>query len=139
MRTTPRPIAALLDARGFGVLARAVLTLPYWSSGLMKLADLDGAYAEAVHFGLRPVALVVTATILVQVGASLLLIVGRLGWLASGALGLFTAAATLIAHRFWLVTDPVAAFHDRNSFVEHIGLIGGFMLAAILVDRERAR
>jgi len=25
-----------------------------------------------------------------------------------------------------------------NTFLEHIGLIGGFMLAAILVEKERA-
>ncbi|RVT91192.1 DoxX family protein [Sphingomonas crocodyli] len=139
MRTTPRPIAALLDARGFGILARGVLTLPYWSSGFAKLTDLDGAFAEAAHFGLEPAGLVVAATIFVQVGASVLLILGRFGWLAAGALGVFTAMATMIGHPFWEIADPVARFHDRNSFLEHVGLIGGFMLAAILTEREVAR
>lgn len=136
---TPAPIAALLRAPAFGVLARAILTLPYWWSGVAKLADLHGALAEASHFGLKPAWLVVAATVLVQLGGSPLLILGRIGWLAAGALGVFTASATLIAHPYWTVTDPIERFHALNTFLEHIGLIGGFMLAAILVEREKAR
>jgi uncharacterized membrane protein YphA (DoxX/SURF4 family) len=82
-------------------------------------------------------ALVVAATIAVQFGGSVLLILGRLGWLTAGALGVFTALATLIAHPYWTVEDPAERFHALNTFLEHIGLIGGFMLAAVLVEREQ--
>jgi uncharacterized membrane protein YphA (DoxX/SURF4 family) len=133
---TPQPISSLLEARGFTCLAAVLLTLPYWTSGIAKLFDLDGAFAEAGHFGLSPVWLVVAATILVQVGGSALVILGRLSWLGAGALGVFTAVATLIAHPFWQVADPMQRFHERNTFLEHVGLIGGFMLAAILSHRK---
>lgn len=133
---TPAPIAALLRKRGFAVAATALLTLPYWTSGLAKLADLGGALAEAAHFGLHPAALVVATTILIQIGASALLILGRMAWLGAGALGVFTALATIIAHPFWQVADPLARFHERNTFLEHAGLIGGLVLAAILAERE---
>lgn len=135
---TPKPIAALLGHPAFGPVARAVLTLPYWYGGLYKLTHLPDALGEAAHFGLKPAALVVAATIAVQLGGSLLLILGRLSWLAAGALAVFTALATLIAHPFWTVEDPMARFHATNTFLEHIGLIGGIMLAAALVERERA-
>ncbi|WP_165187118.1 DoxX family protein [Caulobacter soli] len=135
--STPTPIAALLKAPAVSILARVLLTLPYWWSGLSKLANLSGALGEAAHFGLKPAWLVVAATVLVQLGGSILLIVGRVGWLAAGALGVFTALATLIAHPFWTVADPMERFHALNTFLEHIGLIGGFMLAAILVERDR--
>jgi uncharacterized membrane protein YphA (DoxX/SURF4 family) len=134
---TPAPISSLLRSSAFGVLARAVLTLPYWFAGLYKLTHLPDALAEAAHFGLQPAWLVVAATVIVQLGGSLLLILGRAGWLAAGALGVFTALATLIAHPFWTVVDPMERFHALNTFLEHIGLIGGFMLAAILVEREK--
>ena len=49
---------------------------------------------------------------------------------------MFTALATFIAHPFWQVTDPVARFHERNTFLEHAGLIGGLMLVAILRERK---
>ena len=137
--TTPKPIAALLRAPAFGVFARAVLTLPYWSAGLYKLTHLPDALGEAAHFGLKPAWLIVALTVAVQLGGSILLIVGRLGWLAAGALGVFTALATLIAHPYWTVADPVERFHAMNTFLEHIGLIGGFMLVAILVQKEPAQ
>ena len=131
-------VAVLLEQRWFSVAARALLTLPYWWSGLSKLSDWQAALAEADHFGLEPAGLVAATTIIVQLGGSILLIVGRWAWLAAGALGVFTALATLIAHQFWTIADPVARFHDRNTFLEHVGLIGGLMLAAALAERGRA-
>lgn len=133
---TPQPISSLLEARWFTRLAAVLLTLPYWTSGIAKLLDLDGAFAEAAHFGLSPAWLVVAATIFVQIGGSALVILGCLSWLGAGALGVFTAVATLIAHPFWQVADPMQRFHERNTFLEHVGLIGGFMLAAILSHRK---
>ena len=132
----PAPITRLLGDTRFAVLAATLLTLPYWTSGIAKLFDLAGALGEARHFGLEPAALVVAVTILVQIGGSLLIILGRQAWLGAGALGVFTAIATLIAHPFWQVADPMTRFHERNTFLEHIGLIGGLMLAAILRDRK---
>jgi transmembrane protein len=133
---TPAPIARLLGNKSFATLAAALLTVPYWTSGAAKLFDLGGALGEARHFGLEPAALTVAATILVQICGSLLIILGRHVWLGAGALGVFTAAATLIAHSFWQVADPMARFHERNTFLEHVGLIGGLMLAAILQERK---
>ena len=132
----PQPIARLLGAPRFATLAAVLLTLPYWTSGVAKLFDLGGALGEARHFGLEPAALVVALTIAVQIGGSLLVILGRRAWLGAGALGVFTAAATLIAHPFWQVADPMARFHERNTFLEHVGLIGGLMLAAVLQERQ---
>jgi uncharacterized membrane protein YphA (DoxX/SURF4 family) len=136
---TPAPIAALLKAPALSILARVLLTSPYWWSGLSKIANLSDALGEAEHFGLKPAWLIVAVTVLVQLGGSILLIVGRAGWLAAGALGVFTALATLIAHPFWTVADPMERFHALNTFLEHVGLIGGFMLAAILIERDRSR
>lgn len=69
--TTPAPIARVLGGTRFAILAATLLTLPYWTSGLAKLAD------------------------------------------------------------------PMARFHERNTFLEHVGLIGGLLLAAILRERKQ--
>jgi len=134
----PAPLATLLSQRWFAIAAISLLTLPWWTSGIAKLIDIDGALAEARHFGLEPAWLVVLATIVVQIGGSVLLIVGRWAWFGAGALGIFTAIATLIAHPFWTVADPVARFHERNTFLEHAGLIGGLMLAAIVAGTRES-
>jgi uncharacterized membrane protein YoaK (UPF0700 family)/uncharacterized membrane protein YphA (DoxX/SURF4 family) len=117
---TPGPVAALLRAPSFGVLARILLTLPFWGSGVEKLTDLHGAVAEAAALNLQPAGLVVAATIAVQLVGSALVILNRWTWLGAGALGVFTAFATLIAHPFWTVSDQVERFHARNTFLEHI-------------------
>jgi transmembrane protein len=83
--------------------------------------------------------LVVIGTIIIELGASLLLIAGRLVWLAAGALGVFTAIATLIAHAFWTIDDPVQHFQALNAFLEHLSLIGGLALAAVLAEVQSAR
>ncbi|ATC32008.1 DoxX family protein [Caulobacter vibrioides] len=136
--TTPAPIAVLLRSPAFGWAARTLLTLPYAWSGLGKLADLTGARAEAASLGLEPPGLFVAATIAVQLIGSALLISGRWAWLAAGALGVFTGLATLIAHPYWTIADPAARFHAINTFLEHIGLIGGLMPAAGLAGKGRA-
>lgn len=136
MRDTPAPIATLLDTQALNLAGRILLTLPFWSSGIAKLWDLDGALAEAAHFGLEPVWLTVVATLLVQLGGSVALITGRFAWVGAGALGIFTALANLIAHPFWQVEDAMEQFHERNIFLEHVGLIGGLVLAAILAHQR---
>lgn len=132
---TPGLIYRLLADSRFAVLAAVLLTLPYWLSGIAKLLDLGGALGEARHLGLEPAAVVVALTIFVQLGGSATIILGRGAWLGAGALGIFTALATLIAHPFWQVADPLLRFHERNTFLEHVALIGGLMLAAILRSR----
>jgi transmembrane protein len=137
MRDTPTAIAVLLKAPALNMTGRILLTLPFWASGIAKLADMSAALAEAAHFGLEPAWITVAATLLVQLGGSAAVITGRFAWIGAGALGVFTALATLIAHPFWTLADPMARFHERNTFLEHVGLVGGLMLAAILAEGRR--
>jgi uncharacterized membrane protein YphA (DoxX/SURF4 family) len=133
----PAAIGVLLRSRLFHVLARIALTCAYWWGGLAKLLDCPAALDEARHFGLQPAWLVVIATVVVELGGSALLIAGRWAWFAAGALGVFTAIATLMAHQFWTIADPAGHFTAFNAFLEHIGLIGGLALAASLAEIEK--
>jgi transmembrane protein len=128
----PRFVVVILAWTWFGVLARIALTLPYWTSGFAKLMNLRAAEAETEALGLRPARLIATLTIVLELGASLAVIVNRFTWVAAGALGLFTCIAATLAYPFWRDRDPVRRFNDRNAFFEHIGLIGGCMLVSIL-------
>lgn len=117
---TPRPITALL----------------IWL-GLARLAiDFDAAIGEARHFGIEPASLTAAAIIAVQLGGSILVVGGRWAWLGAGALSIFTALTTFIAHPFWNVADPMAHFQQRNIFLEHVGRIGGLMFAAVVAEQN---
>ena len=135
--TSPRPVAAILDAPGVSLIARILLTSPFWISGLLKLFDFSSAVGEATHFGLHPAALVAVVIILLQIGGSLAVVTGRWAWLGAGALGVFTALANVVGHAFWTLPDPTAQFHDMNAFTANLGLIGGLILAAILAESRR--
>jgi transmembrane protein len=132
----PPAIARLLDSPSLTMVARIALTCAFWWGGLAKLADFAGARDEAAHFfGTGPAVPIAVATIVVELVGSGLLIAGRLEWLAAGALAVFTAIATYIAHAFWNAQDPAVHFRELNTFLEHIGLIGGLALAAMLAYR----
>lgn len=139
MRGIPHSLRPLLNSPAFALTARIALTCAFWWGGLGKLLDFQGAVGEAQHFGLAPAAVVAALTIAVELGASALLIVGRWTWLAAGVLGVFTVLATLIAHSFWTFSDPAERFREFNIFLEHIGLVGGLALAAVLAGKSDAR
>jgi transmembrane protein len=130
-------LSSLLVQDWFVRSALLLLTLPFWSSGLFKLADLQGALDEAGELGLKRPLLVVAATILVQLGGSFLVVAGQAAWLGAGALAVFTAWATLLAHPFWKQADPASRSRQRTILLEHLGLIGGLMLAATVSEWSR--
>jgi XapX domain-containing protein len=107
------------------------LCAAYLQGGLQKLVDFGAAVSEAQHFGLPAAPLVAAATIATELGGSFLVLSGFYRWL--GALGLagFTLIATFVANRFWEIA-PAERFMVENAFFEHLGLVGGFVLVAIL-------
>ena len=126
-----RPIGLILRAPATAAAARIVLCLPFWWSGLTKLLDFSGGTAEMAALGIEPAWLFNALTIFVQLGGSLLLILNRWTWLGAGALGVFTALATVMAHRFWTL-DGIERVRELNTFLEHLAIIAGFVLVAIL-------
>ncbi len=133
---TPTPIQRLLESRGLLLLARLLLTLMFWSSGLAKLIDFSGGMAEMSHFGLEPAALFNILTIIVQLGGSLLIIFNRWTWLGTGALAVFTLLTIPLAHAFWRL-EGEAAMMEMHVVVEHLSIVGALILAAIFSQRTR--
>jgi uncharacterized membrane protein YphA (DoxX/SURF4 family) len=116
-------------ASGIRWLALLLLCAAYLQGGINKATDFAGAIAEMNHFGLAPAAPLAGATIVFELGASLMILTGFYRWL--GALGLagFTLMATFVANRFWEMAMP-ERFMAANAFFEHWGLVGGFLLVA---------
>jgi transmembrane protein len=134
---TPGWIAAILDSRSTWLLARIALTLPYWWSGIDKALHPQAALAEVGGLlGTSTPLPFYVALLVVQLGGSLLVIFNRWAWLGAGALGVFTLIVTLIAHAFWKLDGP-ARFAEMNTFMEHMALIAGFLLAAMIAQRSQ--
>ena len=119
-------------------LAYLGLCAAYLQGGLNKLMDFQGAVGEMSHFGLSPAPLLAGLVIALELGASIMILSGKLRWLGALALAAFTLMATFVALRFWELPVGQERFMAANSFFEHLGLIGGFLLVAWL-DLQNAQ
>jgi uncharacterized membrane protein YphA (DoxX/SURF4 family) len=119
-------------------IARLLLVSAYLLGGAVKASDWPAAVAEQVHFGMNPPQLWAALTIAVELVGPLLIFSGRLVWLGAGMLGVFTLLAAFTANAFWALPVGQERFMATNAFFEHLGLIGGFVMAAMISQREPA-
>lgn len=136
---SPRFVDAVLDWRWTGFLARLALVGAYLLGGIVKATDWNAALAEQAHFGMNPPALWAALTIGVEIVGPLLILSGRLVWLGAGMLGVFTLLAAITANAFWAMPAGQERFMATNAFFEHLGLIGGFVLAALVAEMDARR
>jgi len=119
-------------------VALLLLCAAYLQGGLQKAFDFPAAIAEMNHFGLSPAGPMAIAVIVLELGAAAMILTGRLRWLGALALAGFTLMATFVALRFWQMPVGQERFMAANSFFEHLGLVGSFLLVAWLDLKERA-
>jgi uncharacterized membrane protein YphA (DoxX/SURF4 family) len=131
-----RPV---FGARALYFIALLGLCAAYLQGGLNKLTDFPGAIGEMTHFGLSPAPLFAVLVILLELAASLMILTGFFRWLGALGLGAFTLLATFLALRFWELPSGMERFMAANSFFEHLGLVGGFLLVAWLDLREQGQ
>ncbi|MGH8783058.1 DoxX family protein [Paraburkholderia sp.] len=129
-------LTTLLCAPFTALLARILLTAPFWINGLTKAFDFSGGVAEMEHLGFAPGAVYSLLTIVLHLGASALIVVQRWTWAAAGALGVFTLLTIGLVHRFW-VFDGLRHTIALYTAEEHIGMIGGLIVVSILAARDR--
>jgi uncharacterized membrane protein YphA (DoxX/SURF4 family) len=132
----PRWVTAILSWPWLLPISRIALVSAFLIGGIQKLIDFPGAIAEQAHFGLQPAWMWAVAAVIVELGGSVLVVVGRWVWLGAGGLGVLTAIAMFAANDFWAKTG-----HDRfiavNDFFEHLGLIAGLVLVSVLSLHEQ--
>lgn len=125
-RALLRQLAGSPALRWIGLLG---LTAAYLQGGLVKLTDFAGARAEMAHFGLAPASGLAAAVIVLELGASTMILSGAGRWAGALALAGFTLMASLLANRYWEMAGE-ARFLAANAFYEHLGLVGGFLMVA---------
>lgn len=133
----PRFVGAILEWRPTWFLARLSLVGAYLLGGGVKLTDWPAAVAEQAHFGMTPPAFWAALTIGIELVGPILILTGRFLWLGAGMLGVFTLLAAFTANAFWTMPVGQERFMATNAFFEHIGLIGGFVLVALVARRAR--
>ena len=130
-----RAIGSLVATPPVHFIALLGLCAAYIQGGLTKLLDFNAAVAESQHFGLPFATVAAGATIVTELAGSALILTGVYRWLGALWLAGFTLVATFVANRFWEIQLP-ERFMVENSFFEHLGLVGGFLLVAWLDLRK---
>ncbi len=125
------PIGSLVATRPVLFIALLGLCAAYIQGGLTKLLDFNAAVAETQSFGLPFADSITGVTIITELFGSALILSGIYRWCGALWLATFTLFATFTANRFWELLPP-QRFMVENSFFEHVGLIGGFLLVAWL-------
>ena len=110
-------------------LAMLALCAAYLQGGLTKAFDFSAALGEMHHFGLSPAGPLAVAVIVLELGASAMILSGKGRWLGALALAVFTVMASFLANAFWNAPMPDRMMLE-NGFFEHLGLAGGFVLVA---------
>jgi uncharacterized membrane protein YphA (DoxX/SURF4 family) len=133
----PRWVAAILEWPLMWLLARLVLLSAYLFGGVTKLFDFSSAISEQAHFGLEPAWLWASMAIVVELGGSFLILINRLVWLGAGGLGVLTVVAMAVANKFW-DADGSDRIQVLNGFLEHAGLVAGFVLVAMIASHRKS-
>ncbi|MHB9799944.1 DoxX family protein [Pseudomonas sp. MT3] len=135
-REDPVWVDRILDWRWTWLLARTAMVVIFLVSAILKSLDFHAAVLEQEEMGLHPGAFWAGLTIAVQGIGCLLVISGRFVWLGAGALGVFTAIAAVMAHGFWTL-EGQERFVAMNVFLEHMGLIGGLVMTALVAEHAK--
>lgn len=109
------------------LIGRILVAAIFLWSGIGKIAGFAGTlgYMTSQGVPLAEVALVIT--IIVEIGAALMLIVGWYARLGATALLIWMIPVTLIFHAFWAV-PPDQVQMQMIQFFKNLGLMGAMLL-----------
>ena len=134
----PNWVNAITDNRLFQILARIVLTTPFWAAFVEHGMGFGAWTGTMAHFNLNPPLLFAIFTLLTLLVGTVLVFIDKWAWLGAALLGGFTALTIPIAHAFWTMAEPQRTPEMYTAF-EHVALIGAFILVAMLRWRETSR
>lgn len=120
----------VLNSPALYAVALLLLCAPYLWGAVQKTRDFPGAVAEMRAAGLAPARLMALVVIVLEAGASLMILAGVYRWLGALLLAGFTVLASVLAGHFWRLPVGAQRQSATNTFLEHGGLAGGFLLVA---------
>ena len=111
------------------LVGRILIGAIFLNAGVRKLMGFAGTVGYFTKLGFPSPELFAVLAIVIEVGGSILLIIGwKTRWVA-WLLALFVLIAALAAHRFWQV-DAAQYANQMNHFMKNLAIIGGLLFVA---------
>lgn len=112
----------------FGPLVgRVLLASIFVVSGYGKIGGFAGTSAYMTSKGLPFVSALLVLTIVIELGAGLMVMLGIKARWAATALVLYLIPVTVIFHDFWAV-DAASAQMQQIMFMKNLAIMGGLLL-----------
>ena len=111
----------------FGPLVgRILLSAIFLMSGIGKIGGFAGTAGYMASKGLPMVEVLLAITIVIEIGAALMIIAGFKARLGATALLLWMIPVTLIFHNFWAMPADQQML-QQIMFMKNLGLMGGML------------
>jgi putative oxidoreductase len=112
------------------LIARALLASLFLIFGVRSVQAFEVSAAYFAKLGFPVPGAVTAASIAIQLGAGLLLVLGWKTRLAAWLLVVYVLIATVTAHRYWEI-DPAHQLVQLGNFYKNLAIIGGLVLLAL--------
>jgi putative oxidoreductase len=111
------------------LVGRILLGSIFVLSGFQKLMGYSGVVASISGKGLPMPEVLAVLTIVIELGAGLLLVVGWKARWAALLLFLFIIPVSLVFHNFWTMEGAQAAM-NKIQFLKNVAIMGGMLMVA---------
>lgn len=109
------------------LVGRILVAVIFLMSGYGKIVGYAGTASFMATSGVPMVPLLLPLAIVAELAGAAMVIAGFQARLGALALIAFTVVATLVFHRFWILTG-MDAYMQQIQFMKNLGLIGGLLL-----------
>lgn len=113
----------------FALLARLLMALMFLPAGISKIGGFAGTAGYIGSVGLPMPEVGAAIAILVEVGASILLIIGLFTRPAALVLAVFTLVASFFFHAYWSMPAE-AQMMQSLMFFKNLAIVGGLLAIA---------
>ena len=108
------------------VTGRVLVALIFLWSGIGKIGGFAGTAGYMASKGLPMVEVLLVLTIVIEVGGSLMLIVGWKARWAAAVMFLWLVPVTLAMHNFWAV-PPAEVMGQQINFMKNLAIMGAML------------
>ena len=109
------------------LIGRIFLAAIFVWSGFGKISGFEGLVGQIASKGFPAAQVFAVATIVVEVGVSLMLVAGWKARWAAFLLAAFTAMVTFFFHNFWAAPEAQKMMQELQ-FMKNLALIGGLLM-----------
>lgn len=109
------------------LFGRIFLAAIFVWSGFGKIGGFEGLAGQIASKGFPAAQVFAAATIVIEVGAGLMLVAGWKARWAALLLAVFTVIVTIFFHNFWAVPEAQKMM-QQLQFMKNLALIGGLLM-----------